>query len=99
VPDRKLHLELKSLPPLWGDRAMIRLLLKNLLSNAIKFTRPRPQAIIEVGGSSEGSGTGVAMVKRIVGRHGGRVWAEGQVDVGATIHFTVPAKEEGNDTG
>jgi signal transduction histidine kinase len=129
---RQIEWQIKKLPKVVGDPAMLRLVMRNLLSNAMKYSKRQAQPVVEIGSTThdaevevyvkdngvgfdmthvdklfgvfqrlhrsedfEGTGIGLANVRRIVERHGGHTWAEGAVGQGATFRFTLPLSPHG----
>jgi signal transduction histidine kinase len=89
MPDGEVYIEVKGLADAGGNTYSV-------TDHGIGFDMRYVDKLFRVfervhaTGQYEGSGIGLALVKRIVTRHGGRVWAEGRVDEGVTIHFFLP---------
>jgi signal transduction histidine kinase len=132
ISTRGVDLDVRPMPPAWGDPVAIEQIFGNLLGNAVQYLDPKRPGRIEVGCRDEGNGTtgswhvyyvkdnglgiapayhqrmftafnrlhadvsqgegiGLALVRRMVERHGGRIWLESSAGVGSTFFVSLLA--------
>jgi light-regulated signal transduction histidine kinase (bacteriophytochrome) len=129
IQNRKIIWNITSMPEIYGDYSLLKLVWINLIDNAAKFTKNTENAEISIGykelkneltfsirdngvgfdmkyaqklfgvfqrlhtaAEFDGTGIGLANVRRIILRHGGNVWAESEPGNGATFYFSLPKK-------
>jgi PAS domain S-box-containing protein len=63
IDERSVGLEVRPLPVVRGDASLLRMVMVNLVSNALKYTRPKPEARIEIGATDGQPGYAVVFVR------------------------------------
>jgi len=109
VPDRNIQFELGTLPKARVDKAMMRQVfmkgnenIYRIKDNGVGFDMNYVHKIFSVfqrlhtQEEFEGTGVGLALVEKVIKKHGGKVWAESKVNEGAIFYFSLPEniKEE-----